>query len=819
MVTSILADGQTVLPAPPNRLLGRERDCDAISELLRDNHTRLVTLTGPGGVGKTHLAMELAAAVTSSFSDGVVFVSLASVRDPELVLSTIAQALELREGPGQALIELLVGALNGRDTLIVLDNLEQVLESGPDLGVLLAATDRLKFLATSRAPLLLRAEREYPLHPLSPPRPRSNMTASSLESNAAVALFVERSQAVRPSFALTDGNASVVAEICRRLDGLPLAIELAAAMTRVLSPNALLARMEHSLRLLSFGASDLPDRQRTLRNAIAWSHDLLSMEEQKVFRRLAVIADGASLEAIEAVSAESPPTREVFPVVSSLVNKSLLVQVDGTDAATLLIDEPRFRMLATIQEFAAEQLRESDEENVVRRRYLDWLLGLAEEAEQHLTGPDQIRWLQRLDVEHDNIRSALAWALEECQEEGMRLASSLWRYWGIRGLLSEGHTWLCRFLGSSTCTDEGMRAKTFNSLGNLSLDLGDFPAASEAFGEALVLWERLGNTRGVASALNGQGLVDWYRGDYENARRRHEQSLQLRRTIGDRHGEANSLTNMGNTVKDAGDPLAARHLHQQALALRQSLGDLGGVGYSYLNLGDVARRLGDAVESQAMFDRSLRAFREVGDTLGVGYALQGLGLAELLAGESRLAGAYFLEALEIRLGLSDQRGVVESVEGIAYVAASLSHVTVAVTLFGASHSLRDRIEAPLPEPDRQVYDPVLESIRRSLPQATFSSAWEKGSQMALMVAADMAATAARDALEATSAPERPANDLSRREVEVLQLVAKGMTNAQVADQLFLSRRTVDAHLRRIYDKLNLSSRAEVIRFVMDQGLT
>lgn len=823
MILSLPSDGQTTLPVPPNRLVGREQDCTALAKLLEDQHTRLVTLTGPGGVGKTHLSLELGATVTSRFPDGVVFVSLSSIQDPELVLPAIAQALGLRETAGQPLVYLIRDAITGQDMLIVIDNFEQVMQAGPHIGVVLATTRTPKFMVTSRSPLRLRMEREYPVQPLPLPQPLLASTTGSLEDNAAVALFVERAQAARPSFALTDTNAAAIVEICRRLDGLPLAIELAAAMTRVLSPHALLARMEHRLSLLIAGATDLPDRQRTLRDTIAWSHDLLTTEEQMVFRRLAVFVGDASLNAIEAVAGEPGAAGgaatgmqniDVLSVVSSLVNKSLIVQIEDGDSTESSMDAPRFRMLATIQEFATEQLEASGEVDAVRQLHLDWLIGFAEKAEPQLTGPDQAQWLVRLDAEHDNIRAALTWAQAHCHQEGMRLASMLWRYWATHGLLTEGHTWLCRFLDSPAHAEESVRAKAFSSLGNLSLDLGDYHAASEAYQEALDAWERLGHTRGIADALNGQGLVDWYRGDYDSARRRHERSLELRRSIGDRFGQGNSLTNLGNAVKDSGDPVAARELHQQALAIRQSLGHRVGVEYSYLNLGHVARRLGDVAEARAMFSKCLDTFQDIGDTLGVGYALHGLGLADMLSGDGRQAGVNFLGALEIRLGLGDRRGVVESVEGIASVAASLGQPSVAATLFGASSALREQIGAPMPAPDWPRHEKLVESVRRSLPLAAFSSSWKTGTGLSLPEAADLALSAAR---EVTSAPEQPAGMLSGREVEVLQLVAAGMTNAQVAEQLFLSRRTVDAHLRRIYDKLDLSSRAEAIRFAMDGG--
>lgn len=816
MTASIPADNLPPVPLPPYRLVGRERDIDAIITMLEDEHTRLVTLTGPGGVGKTHLSLELAAAMAPRFVDGVVFVPMASIREPGMVLPAIAQAIGVRETRGQALIETLASALTGQSLLIVLDNMEQVVEAAPDIGVLLAATEHPRFLATSRSPLRLRAEREYPVHPLPLPDASVSQSTDSLVGNPVIALFIERAQAARPSFTLTKANADAVVEICRRLDGLPLAIELAAAMTRVLSPRALLSRMEQRWHLQMSGATDLPDRQRTLRNAIAWSYDLLRPDERDVFRRFAVFATGAPLEGVEAVCAEGDMDT-LLEIVTSLVDKNLIFRMDDTEASDGSSDEPRFRMLTTIREFAAEALDTSGEADKVRRRHLDWLLSIASQAEPALTGPAQVHWLERLDTEQDNIRAALTWALDEAPEDGMRLASMLWRYWATRGMLTEGHTWLCRFLALPVKVDDNVRAKTLGSVGNLSVDLGDYTTASDAYSQALEIRERIGPERGIADALNGLGLVDWYRGDYDAARKRHLRSLEIRRRINDRVGEGNSLTNLGNAIKDAGDAQSSRPFHEQALEVRQRLGDRAGVGYSYLNLGDIARRLGDAAEARTMFNKSLGAFRDVGDTLGIGYAMQGLGMAEWLAGDAIQASARFLQALEIRSGLGDRRGIVECIEGIATVAATSDHPLVATTLFGAASALREQLGAHLPLPDQKLYEPIIETIRLELPSFIFSDKWDEGAGLGLADATRMASSIADEI--SIPAPQQESGGLSAREIEVLKLVAAGMTNAQVADRLYLSRRTVDAHLRRIYDKLDLSSRADVIRYAIRHNLT
>lgn len=801
---------QPSLPQPPVRLLGRDRDTRATIELVTRADVRLVTLTGPGGVGKTHLALEVAALAAGAFPDGTAFVPLAAISDEQRVLPSIAEALGIRHGAGHPHRDRLVNALRHREMLIILDNFEQILGAAPEIGGLISACPSLTFLATSRSPLRLRAEREYPVAPLELPTSET-ATVAVVEHNASVSLFLERARAVRPGFELTESSAPAVAEICRRLDGLPLAIELAAAMMRILSPQTLLARMTHRLALLANGPADLPDRHRTLRRAIAWSYDLLTPEEQRLFRRLAVFSGGATLAAIEAMLPPPASSDEdaTLALVASLVDKSLLDREVGSD------DDPRFAMLSTIQEYATERLAAIDDPISAWRAHLDWCLAFAQVAEPELTGPRQAHWLDQLDRERENLRAALSRSFEIGATTGLELATALWRYWSTRGSLPEGYDWLSRLIDRTPDAPDATRARAFTALGNIALDLGDYEAAYGAYGQALALWEQHQSPRGIADALNGLGLVDWYRGEMELAKARHQRSLHLRRALGDRRGEANSLTNLANALKDAGDATSARHLHHQALAIRAELGDRGGVGYSALNLGDIARRAGDAADARAWLEESLAAFREVGDALGVGYALQTIGLVAIQGGQLRQASRSFADALTVRRNLGDRRGMIECVEGIASVAGLSDRSADAARLFGAAQAQRARIAAPLPEPELVHYRPILDGVRQRLGDDSFVREMEEGSGLELE---DVVTRATMIGIELAAAPASAATPLSARELEVVRLIAAGLTNAQAADQLFLSRRTVDAHMRRIYDKLRLGSRGEVVRFALQHGL-
>ncbi|MGB7923859.1 MAG: protein kinase [Pyrinomonadaceae bacterium] len=628
------------LSAQVTLLVGREIETAEIEQMLRREDVRLVTLTGIGGTGKTRLAQWVARDLLREFADGVFFIDLSAVSEPGLVASAVAQPLGVKEAGGVPLTESLKEYVREKQMLLVLDNFEQVAEAAPFVAELLSQSTRLKALVTSRVSLRLSAEHEYTVPPLALPGARRLPPLNELANYAAIALFVKRAQAVKPAFVLTEENAREVVAVCRRLDGLPLAIELAAARIKLLSPQAILTRLEHSLKLLTGGARDLPARQQTMRGAISWSYDLLDESERRLLNRLSVFAGGMTIEAAEEVCEESggrlTAVVEVLDGIASLVDKSLLVQKEQADG------ESRFRMLEVVREYATERLEESGEAEAVRERHAGFYLALAEEGEAELLGGAKVaEWLDRLEEEHDNLRAALRWLMERDAGSVLRLAGAARPFWERRGHLTEGRAWLEGALARGGMAQAQPRAKALIGAAQLAWQQGELAAARNLYEEALRLSREAGDRRLIAISSRGLGTVAFIQGNVAAARSLLEEALSTCREINDTRGVATSLTTLGEMARTEGKLAVASALYRESVALYRQLGNQYGVCANLLNLGAVACLEKDLEAANACYREAIVIARQLGDKVQVAYSLQGFGALLVARDEMEKAARLF----------------------------------------------------------------------------------------------------------------------------------------------------------------------------------
>jgi predicted ATPase/Tfp pilus assembly protein PilF len=717
------------LPLQPTPLIGREKEVAHVCNLLRGDETRLLTLTGPGGTGKTRLALQAAADLLDDFSDGTFFVPLATLTEAELFSSAVAETLGVRETGEQPLDETLKDYLSERRLLLVLDNFEQVLEAAPTITELLAEAPGLKVLATSRAPLGLYGEHEFPVPPLTMPDLKHPPPLESLTQYEAVELFVERAQAVKPEFEVTNESAPAVAEICVRLDGLPLAIELAAARIKMLPPKAMLQRLTSRLKLLTGGARDLPERQRTLRATIEWSFALLDQGEQVLFARLAVFSGGRTLEAIEAIcDAEGDLPVDVFEGVSSLLDKSLLRQEEGPGG------EPRFVMLETVHEFAREKLQESAEAGEIKRTHTEYFLTLAEEAYPELKGANQLQWLERLEVEHDNMRAALSWASEHKEVEvALRLGDALWLFWSTRGYQSEGRRWLQEALAIDGSVLPEVRAMALAGIGRLAFEQGDYDRAQEACEEGLGLLANEARESSEAKLwlLERLGWVAWAREEYEQAKQLFEESLAPSRKMKDTWWLATSLLGLALVTHSLGDYERATELYEQSMDLFREQGDKRRLSTCLNNLAMMVYSQGDLGRAAKLTEESVALVRELGARGDVSIGLCNLGWIALLREDIGRAADIYKESLSLSWETGLNLVVQSTLEGFACLAGAKGEAEQTARLWGAAQALHETKDIPRDIDFLAAADARISAVRLGMGEEAWEEAWHKGRVMTL----------------------------------------------------------------------------------------
>jgi predicted ATPase/DNA-binding SARP family transcriptional activator len=723
------------LPEQPTPFIGREQEVTTACDIFMREGVRLLNLTGPGGTGKTRLGLQVATELLDHFQQGVFFVSLADITSPDLVVSKIAQPLDLREAGSRPLLEILKDYLRDKQMLLLLDNFEHVIIAAPVVADLLATAPGLKVLVTSRAPLNLRGEHEFLVPPLKLPDPMRLPSLEHLNQYEAVQLFTERAQVAKASFAISNENAPAVAKICYHLDGLPLAIELAAAHIKLLPPQTLLERLSSRLKLLIGGAQDLPVRQQTLRNTIDWSYSLLTKDEQVLFVRLGVFIGGCTLEAAEAIctlegspSTQAEPALNILEGVESLINKSLLQQEEVENG------RPRFRMLETIREYALERLLGSGEMEIMRRQHARYFANFSEEAGQKLFSSEANNWLVTLEAEHDNLRAALDWShlVPDGVEIGPRIIGSIWWFWYRRGYLSEARERFERVLAlADLATPTATRASMLLGGGLLAMWQGNLATARPMIEESVTIWRWLENGLGLALALMGNGVLLINQGDDMAARPLLEESLAICEEFELRWLQAITLMHLGNVAMGLGDYAQARIWLEQSSSLAQQFGDSWVIASVLNNLGELARCLQDYDRACGYYEESGTLFRETDDKPDVARSIHSLGYVAQYQGDYKRAEAQFRESLALFRKLGNNRGIAECIAGLAGLAIEQTQVKRAGRLLSMAKTLLGTLGAAWWPADRIEYERNLVAIRAASTEKAFAAAWAEGQAMAL----------------------------------------------------------------------------------------
>lgn len=799
----------TISPRHLTTFVGRRKELAEIQEWL--NESRLLMLAGPGGCGKTRLALELASRIHDRFPDGAWTIELASVAEPSLVPYTVAAALGVQEQPGQPLMSLVTKYLRSKEALLVLDNCEHLLEPAAEVSEnILRTCPQVRILATSREPMNLEGEVTWRVPGMALPDMRIAKRDQRIKESDAVELFVDRARLADPGFTLTDANASAVAQICLRLDGIPLAIELAATRVRVLSVEQILERLEQRFRLLTGGSRTVMPRHRTLRAAFDWSYELLTEPERMLFRRMSVFAGSFSLEAVEVVCTDGEE-QPVLDLVAHLVDKSMLGADHLSSPAT------RYRLLETLRQYGAERLDEAGETATVRRRHADHFLDFAQRSASDLRTPAQTESLRQLDLEHDQLRAALAWSREENPQLGLRLGVALTNFWQMRGWWTEGRAWL-RGLLAKPVEERSLLAMGLLGAGTLAEWQGDYTEAKALLERALEIFRELDDGRSVAACKIELGRAAYFQSEHDLAESLFESGLAAAREAKDQWLMGRSLSELGQVAWRRAHYVHSRDLVSESLSIFRAMGDRYDLVYAVDLLGHADHGMGDLASARQHFEESLGIAREVNDLWGVAHSHSNLGDVAVDGGELNTAQSEYIAAAELLQFLGRPAGLLTYLEGFACLAAARKEFERAVVLEALCEKLRESFEVGWRPDMRRRVERLLPTAREKLGPAATTRAEARGRAMSADDGHSYCMEAYAHALDYSQAPGGKGPRLTRREEDVAALVARGLTSRQIAARLFISERTAETHVDRILTKLDFHSRTQIAVWAVQKGL-